>query len=95
MQQGKPMKTFTATELKNKTSEALETAAREPVTIMKNGRSVAVILSQADYQRLSELENAYWRARAAEAEAEGYVGTNATAIFLKEMNAKYAKGRSD
>ncbi len=79
------MKTVTATELKTKTGETLDTAQREPVAIEKNGRRVAVIVPQADYERLTKLENQYWLARVDAAEKSGYVGTEATTNFFKEM----------
>ena len=59
------------------------------MTIQKNGRSVAVVLSLEEYERLEALENAYWTARAEEAEAEGYLGTKAGARMVREpMDAK-------
>jgi len=79
------MKTVTATELKTKTGETLDAAQREPVAIEKNGRAIAVIVPQADYDRLMRIENDYWLARVEAAEKSGYVGTEATASFFKEM----------
>jgi len=81
------MKTVTATELKNNTSETIATAQHEPVAIEKNGRPVAVLVPQADYERLIKLENDYWLARIGNAERDGYTGTDATANFFKEMLA--------
>jgi prevent-host-death family protein len=82
------MKTITATDLKNKTSEAIATAQHEPVAIEKNGRPVAVLIPQADYERLIRLENDYWMARLQSAENDGYIGPEATADFFKEMLAR-------
>ena len=79
------MKTVTATELKTKTGETLDAAQREPVAIEKNGRAIAVIVPQADYERLIRLENEYWLARVERAEESGYVGSEATANFFKDM----------
>ncbi|MFA7340806.1 MAG: type II toxin-antitoxin system Phd/YefM family antitoxin [Candidatus Obscuribacterales bacterium] len=79
------MKTVTATELKTKTGETLDAAQREPVAIEKNGRPIAVIVPQADYERLMRIENDYWLARVEAAEKSGYVGTEATSNFFKEM----------
>ena len=79
------MKTVTATELKTKTGETLDAAQREPVAIEKNGRAIAVIVPQADYERLIRLENEYWLARVEKAEESGYVGTEATSNFFKGM----------
>ena len=45
---------FTATEAKNRFGELLDAARREPVHIQKSGRTVAVILSAEEYQRMIE-----------------------------------------
>lgn len=79
------MKKVTATELKTKTGEALDAAQREPVAIEKNGRPIAVIVPQADYERLIRLENEYWLARVEAAEQSGYLGAEATSNFFKNM----------
>ena len=89
------MKTITATELKTRSGETLETAQREPVFIEKNGRPVAVLISQADYDRLMKLENDYWLARVEAAEKSGYIGVDATNAFLKETLKGNAKSRPD
>jgi len=82
------MKTVTATELKTKTGETLAAAQKEPVTIEKNGRPIAVIVPQADYERLTRLENDYWLARVEAGEKSGYIGTEATKAFFKKMLTK-------
>jgi prevent-host-death family protein len=85
------MKTITATELKYKTSETIATAQHEPVSVEKNGRAVVVILPQADYERLTKIENDYWLARLESANDSGYIGTEATANFFKQRLAGDAK----
>ena len=89
------MKTVSATELKTKTGETLDAAQKEPVAIEKNGRRVAVIVPQADYERLIKLENDYWLARVEAAEKSGYIGTDATTAFFKEMLKGNAETRTD
>jgi prevent-host-death family protein len=89
------MKTVTATELKTKTGETLDAAQREPVAIEKNGRPIAVIVPQADYERLTKLENDYWLARVEASEKSGYIGTEATTAFFKEMLKGNAETKSD
>lgn len=69
------MKTITSTECKTRLGEYLETVRIEPVTIKKAGSPVAVLLSVAEYERLQSLENAYWLARAKQAESTGYIGS--------------------
>ncbi len=89
------MKTITATELRTKAGETLDAAQKEPVTIEKNGRAVAVIIPHADYERLTKLENDYWLARVEAAENSGYIGTEATTAFFKEMLKGNAETKSD
>ena len=45
------MKTFTATEAKNRFGELLDEVGNNPVVIRKNGRDVAVLLSKADFDK--------------------------------------------
>ncbi len=86
------MKKVSATTLKTKTGECLDTAQKEPIEIEKNGRTVAVLIAHEDYQRLAKLENDYWLARLEAAEKAGYLGAEATAAFFKEMLSKNAQG---
>ncbi|HEY9678451.1 MAG TPA: type II toxin-antitoxin system Phd/YefM family antitoxin [Drouetiella sp.] len=86
------MKTFTATELTNNTSDALTLAQHEPVTIEKDGHPVAVLISQTDYERFLKFEDDYWLSRAEESEKGGFIGTEATEAFFKEM---LIKGNAD
>jgi prevent-host-death family protein len=46
------MTTIPATDAKNKFGELLEAIHREPVEISKKGRSVAVVISIADYENM-------------------------------------------
>lgn len=85
------MKKVTATELKTKTGECLEKALKEPLEIEKNGRVIAVLVAHEDYARLSRIENEYWLARVEAAEKSGYIGTDATAKFFKEILSKNAE----
>lgn len=79
------MKTVTAAELKTRTNETLATAQTEPVAIEKNGIAVAVIVSQADYDRLMSLENLHWLPKVEAAESSGFIGTDATIGFFEEL----------
>lgn len=67
------MKTVTATEVKNKFGTVMDLALSEPIMVKKSGRSVVVLLSAAEYERLIAIEDAYWAARAIKAEASGFV----------------------
>ena len=50
------MRKFAAADAKNRFGELLDTAQREPVTIEKHGRPVAVVLSAEDYKELEALK---------------------------------------
>lgn len=47
------MKTMSAREAKNRFGYLIDTARQEPVSIEKHGRSVVVVMSTEDYERLS------------------------------------------
>lgn len=49
------MRYFSATEAKQGFGEVLDAAQREPVTIRRQKREVAVVLSMAEYQKLTRL----------------------------------------
>jgi prevent-host-death family protein len=56
------MRSMAALDAKNRFGELLDTAQREPVTIEKHGRPVAVVVSAEDYKELEELKLARLRA---------------------------------
>lgn len=88
-QAGATMKSMSAKEAKQSFGVLLEAAQREPVTITRNGREVAVLLSKEDFVRLEALEDAMWAARAEEAMKEGYIGVEESEKLLHELlNAK-------
>ncbi|HEX2244975.1 MAG TPA: type II toxin-antitoxin system Phd/YefM family antitoxin [Gammaproteobacteria bacterium] len=78
------MKTTSATEIKNRFGQVLESALVEPITIEKSGRPVAVLLSIKEYQRLIELEDRVWAEKARQAEAEGLLGTEQSTRWIQE-----------
>ena len=50
------MSVFTAKEAKNRFGQLLDAAQREPVTITKNGRAVAMMLSASDEGMIAAVE---------------------------------------
>ena len=56
------MRSIAALDAKNRFGELLDAAQREPVTIEKHGRPVAVVLSTADFAELAALRLAALRA---------------------------------
>ncbi len=79
------MKSMTAADAKRGFGSLLDAAQREPVTITKKGREVAVLLSKQDFERLEALEDAYWGRLAQEAEKEGFIGVDATQKLLDDL----------
>jgi len=87
------MSVFTAKEAKNRFGQLLDAAQREPVTITKNGRAVAMMLSASDDGVIAAvegfLEERYWGERIAEAERGGYIGARESNRILSEaLNAE-------
>lgn len=56
------MKIMTSVEARNRFSELLVTAQREPVTITRRGRTVAVVLSVEDMEELIDARSKRLRA---------------------------------
>lgn len=78
-----------ATKAKNEFGLLLERVHKEPVSIEKNGRAVAVVVSLEDFERMEALEDAWWAKKAEEAAKEGFLGPEESEKFLAEMmNAK-------
>ena len=55
------MRSMAAGDAKNRFGELLDAAQREPVSIEKHGRPVAVVVSAEDYKELEELKLARLR----------------------------------
>lgn len=83
------MKTFSAAEAKNRFGVLLESAQRGPVRIEKNGRPVAVVLSQTEYEKLAalfeEAENAWLVELAKEGLASGFIGVKETQALFRRI----------
>ena len=80
------MKTISAPDARSGFERLLDAARHEPVTIERDGRPVAVMLSVEEYERLEALEDAWWAARAAAAEAAGdWLGGEDSEKFLSAI----------
>jgi prevent-host-death family protein len=77
------MKEAAATDVKNKFGQMLETVMSEPVAIEKNGRPVAVMMSMAEYERLTEIEDRYWGEKALKALEEGFASDAETKALIE------------
>ncbi len=75
--------TISATEAKSRLGEYIEQAHREPVRVQKSGRNSVVILDNAEYERLTAMEDAYWGMKASLAKASGFIGTEAANAFVQ------------
>ena len=87
------MKSFTASDARRRFGRLLKTAQREPVTITKNGRVAAVVISASDNELTSAmegfLEERQWRERVADAERGGYIGVEESGRILSDaLNAE-------
>ena len=79
------MKTLPSKKAQNGFGELIDTAQREPVVIQRRGRSVAVVMSFEEYERLEALQDALWGERAAKAEKEGFIGKKASEKVLSDI----------
>lgn len=77
--------TFSAKEAKNNFGRLLDEARISPVTIKKNNRKVAVLLSVKDYEEAERAIDAYWLARAKQAEKGGFIGVKKSMKLLSDM----------
>lgn len=53
-------KSITATEAKNRFADMVDLARLEPLTITRNDRAIAVVLSPAEYAKLVASDDRYW-----------------------------------
>jgi prevent-host-death family protein len=69
----------------------LDMAQRQPVTIKKNGRPVAIVLSLQDFSHYEKLEDELLALKAMKAEKEGWLDTNESADFLAHLGSPKGK----
>lgn len=87
------MRTMTSVEAQNRFGELLDAAQREPITITRRGRPVVFVLSQQEYEALSQgretanTEALLNAARAAIAAFRGSGPKGTTADLLKDREA--------
>jgi antitoxin Phd len=79
------MKHMNAKDAKTNFGQLLDTAIREPVSITRNGRQVAVVLSVQDFERLAAFEDAWWARRAERNEENGFLSAGKSEAFLKDL----------
>jgi len=82
------MTTITSKDAQNRFGELIDTARREPVAITRRNRTVAVVISNEEYERLRLIEDAIWAQRAKEGAESALLSAEETAAFLQEkLNA--------
>jgi antitoxin Phd len=77
-----------ATMFKNNLGRYLESSISEPVIVEKSGRASAVLVSFDTFEKLSVYEDFYWSIMANQAEKEGYLGAEETAVRLRKYAEK-------
>lgn len=76
----------TATEVKNKFGQFSDIARKEAVIVQKTGRKAIVLIAFEEYERLTQIEDAYWAEKAARAEADGYIGAEESMAFMSRKD---------
>lgn len=79
------MKSIAAKDAKNKFGEMLDTVQREPLTIEKHGRAVAVIMSAQEYQQM-KLEKLRAKLAIGEKQLDRGEGVEGEAFFAELLN---------
>jgi prevent-host-death family protein len=79
------MKSMSAKDAKNGFGQLLDTAQREPVTIEKKGRPVAVVISLDEYEKLEAARDAYWAAQAKKAASGGRLSKKESEKLLSDL----------
>ena len=79
------MSVLTSRDAQNKFGSMLDKAQKEPVTITRHDRPVAVVVSAERYAELEALEDSIWEARAKEAAKSGFLSKEETAEFMESV----------
>lgn len=78
---------LSAKEAKIHFGQLLDMAQRQPVTIEKKGRPVAIVLSLQDFSRYEELEDELLALKAIQAEKEGFLDQKESSDFLIQLGS--------
>ena len=79
------MKTITSTEARQNFSAVISRVEENPVTISKQDKDVAVIISSARYQELKKLEDILYGKAAELAIKEGFASNNEVSELLASI----------
>lgn len=78
-------KSITATEAKNRFADLVDSARIEPVTITRNNRAVAILLSPMEYARLSASDDVYWGEQAKRVSMGDFISASESQNFLNTI----------
>lgn len=76
---------ITATQAKNRFADLVDLARNEPVTITRNDRVIAIVMSPAEYARLTASDDAYWGEQAKQVRGRDFVSPNESQDFLSTI----------
>jgi prevent-host-death family protein len=76
------MVTITMTDVEQQLEQVIEQARHKPVVIQSDGHNMVVILDHAEFQRLCQLEDRDWIARADAAVQSGFLSPAETMARL-------------
>jgi prevent-host-death family protein len=79
------MKAIAAKDAKNNFGEMLDTVQREPLTINKHGRAVAVVMSAQEYQQM-KLERLRAKLAVGEGQLDRGEGVDGEGFFAELLN---------
>ena len=82
------MKAISAKDAKNRFGELMDTVQREPVSIEKHGRPVAVVLSEVEYEKM-KLERLRAILAVGEAQLDRGEGIDGKVFFEELRQGKY------
>ncbi len=82
------MNTINASDAKNRFGQCLEQALVGPVGITKKERLVAVMVSSAEFEKLTKAHMRLLNIEADRAVQEGFIGTEATERFFDSLDDK-------
>jgi PHD/YefM family antitoxin component YafN of YafNO toxin-antitoxin module len=85
------MNTVNAAYIEQNFNACVVDAIKQPIVIEKSGRPAVVMLSYEEFQRLSDLEDAFRLQRAQDAASEGYLSTEESDEFMKKRLAQAAR----
>lgn len=79
------MKTMTATDAKQSFGSLLSMVEKEPVTIQKTNKDVAVVISAQQYQELKRMQDIVYGEAAKLAIKEGIISATESEDFLNSL----------